>query len=72
MADAASRANERLSIVETDAMVLSIVSDLNNIVEAIEDQGDRAFFGSTNDADRLKEIARMLDDWRFERGSVSA
>jgi hypothetical protein len=49
----------------TDAMLLPIVSDLNNMVEAIEEEGDRAYFGSTNDADRLKEIAAALDDWRF-------
>jgi hypothetical protein len=48
------------------AWLLPIVSDLNNIVEAIEDEGDRSLFGSTNDADRLKEIAQRLDDWRFE------
>lgn len=48
--------------------LLPIVSDLNNIVEAIEEEGDRSLFGSTNDADRLKEIAQRLDDWRFERG----
>jgi hypothetical protein len=35
------------------------------MVEAIEEEGDRAYFGSTNDADRLKEIAAALDDWRF-------
>lgn len=38
-----------------------IIPDLNNIVRAIEDEGDRCYFGSTNDADRLREIANWLN-----------
>jgi hypothetical protein len=53
-------------------MLLPIVSDLNNIVEAVEDDGDRAWFGSTNDADRLKEIAEALDNWRFEQSEQAS
>jgi hypothetical protein len=51
----------------SDDWLLPIVSDLNNITREIEDEGDRAYLGSTNDADRLKEIAETLDNWRFER-----
>lgn len=38
-----------------------IIPDLNNIVRAIEDEGDRCYLSSTNDADRLREIANWLD-----------
>lgn len=47
-----------------------IRSDLNNIVRALEDEGDRIYLGSTNDADELRQIARAFEDWllRHERG----
>lgn len=35
---------------------------LQIICADIEDEGDRAYFGSTNQADRLKEIAQGLED----------
>jgi len=62
--------NERTIVAERDelrALLLSIVSELNNIASEIVDEGDRAYFGSTNDADRLKGIAEKLDDWRFDQ-----
>lgn len=37
------------------------LSTLNNIVRALEDEGDRVFLGSTNDADDLREVVKMLD-----------
>lgn len=43
-----------------------IIPDLNNIVRAIEDEGDRCYLGSTNDADRLREIADWLET-KFRR-----
>ncbi len=41
-----------------------IMPDLNNISRAIEDEGDRCYLGSTNDADDLREIAARLDRLR--------
>lgn len=38
-----------------------IIPDLNNIARAIEDEGDRCYLGSTNDADALSRIAEWLD-----------
>ena len=38
------------------------LSDLNNIVRSMEDEGDRVYLGSTNDADELRKIAEMFDD----------
>lgn len=47
-----------------------IRSDLNNIGRAIEDEGDRCYFGSTNDADELRRIADKFERWllRHKRG----
>jgi hypothetical protein len=56
-------------LYQLKALLLPIVSDLNNIAAEIEDEGDRAWLGSTNDADRLKEIAATLDNWRFEEAT---
>lgn len=52
---------ERLSAAATPVLSAEIIPDLNNIVRAIEDEGDRIYLGSTNDADRLREIANWLD-----------
>lgn len=38
------------------------VSHIANIVRAIEDEGDRSYFGSTNDADLLREVSASLDE----------
>jgi len=40
-----------------------IRSDLNNISRAIEDEGDRCYFGSTNDPDELRRVACDFEDW---------
>lgn len=41
-------------------------SNLRNIVDEISDEGDRAYFGSTNDADLLREIAEFVYSAGFE------
>lgn len=50
-----------------EELLAAITSPLLNIADGIEDEGDRAFFASTNDADKLKEIAEQLNAWRFEQ-----
>lgn len=40
---------------------------LVNIKDAVESDDDRAFFGSTNDADEFVEIVNALDDFKFDR-----
>lgn len=57
------------TVFTADELLLSIASTLNNIAADIEDEGDRAYFGSTNDADKLKEIAEQIDQWRFDRAA---
>ena len=46
--------------MKTDAERIKWLLDrshtISNIIDAIEDEGDRAYFGSTNDADELRAI----------------
>jgi hypothetical protein len=42
-----------------------MLSSLRNIVRGLEDEGDRVFFESTNDADDLREIVERLSDWEM-------
>ena len=37
-----------------------------NIHDELEDEGDRIYFGSTNDADDFKDAVRELDGWAWE------
>jgi len=37
------------------------------IADNIDDEGDRYYFGSTNDADQLKDIAEELDGWHWDQ-----
>lgn len=39
---------------------------LVQVHDHIEDEGDRVYFGSTNDADTLKEVWQELDDWNWD------
>jgi len=47
--------------------LLKYCSDLQNIARDIEDEGDRYYFGSTNDADLLKEIVEKIENYGFNR-----
>lgn len=37
------------------------------VADNIDDEGDRYYFGSTNDADQLKDIAEELDGWHWDQ-----
>lgn len=39
---------------------------LLHVVAEMQDEGDRVYFGSTNDADHLKEIAQRMDAMKWE------
>lgn len=43
-------------------MMVRLRDILHNITDTMEDEGDRIYFGSTNDADTLKDIVREFDD----------
>lgn len=46
--------------------MLRLRDTLIHITEDIEDETDRVYFGSTNDAERLKEVTADLDDWHWD------
>ena len=48
-----------------EQLVIRLRDKLEWIVDEIEDEGDRVFFGSTNHADELKTIFRELDDIKW-------
>lgn len=37
-----------------------------NVIEKSEDEGDRVYFGSTNDADMLRDLGRKYHEWRVD------
>lgn len=39
---------------------------LQEVVDHIQDEGDRAFFGSTNHADWLRDLVSDMDGWSFD------
>lgn len=43
---------------------------VHDIASNIEDEGGRCYFGSTNDADNLRNVATLMDDirWCVEEG----
>lgn len=43
---------------------------LMDLGDRLEDEGDRVFLGSTNDADRLRDYARALDATLFNGGLI--
>ena len=40
---------------------------LSNIRAALEDEGDRVYFGSTNDADELRDIIDTVEELEWDR-----
>ena len=48
-------------------LLKSARDDLTLIAGDIENEGDRCYFGSTNDADDFREAVEALDDWDTER-----
>lgn len=55
---AEAKANE----VYASKLMLKFRDTLSNIKDGLEDEGDRIYFGSTNDADELREIIDAVED----------
>ena len=45
--------------------MVKLRDSLININDELEDEGDRVFFGSTNDADDFRAAVKLLDDWAW-------
>lgn len=39
---------------------------IQNMCDHATDEGDRVYFGSTNDLDELRAIAREMEDWKWD------
>lgn len=61
------RDNARAECAWLAKRLINLRGALNNIARGIDDEGDRAYFGSTNDADWLKDIAQDVDAYAFDR-----
>lgn len=46
--------------------MMSLRKALTEVHDNIEDEGDRVYFGSTNDADTLKKVWQDLDAWNWD------
>ena len=58
---------ERAERIARGKMLLRHRIALTLIADEIDDEGDRAYFGSTNDADELREVARELEEFHWDR-----
>jgi len=59
--------NSRANSVSRGKKLLRLRAKLIQISDNIEHEGDRAYFGSTNDADELREIFLWLDGFKWDR-----
>ena len=53
-------------------LLLRLRDRLVLITDGLDDEGDRVYLGSTNDADDLREIMQSLDDVRWDRATRDA
>ncbi len=60
------RDNLKASLTARAKSMLRVRHALAEVHDNIEDEGDRAYFGSTNDADTLKEVWQDLDAWNWD------
>ena len=49
--------------LEAKELLLRLRSTLVNVRAGLTDEGDRVYFGSTNDVDQLKEIIDEIDSY---------
>ncbi|MFV1627977.1 hypothetical protein VWY34_15515 [Phaeobacter sp. JH20_02] len=49
------------------ALSIRFHDQVSNIVDALEDEGDRVYLGSTNDADTLRDIAQTVQAIQWEK-----
>lgn len=48
-------------------LIVKLRRRLSAIVNGLEDEGDRVYFGSTNHADALRKLYRQMDDIDWDR-----
>lgn len=50
-----------------ERLVVRLRNRLEHIVDGMADEGDRVYFGSSNDADDLRQLWREMDALRWDR-----
>ena len=58
--------------IYSSQLMLKFRATLSNIVDGLEDEGDRIYFGSTNAADQLREIAEEIEELDWDRITASS
>jgi hypothetical protein len=61
------RDNARAEVSWLARLLMKTRNSFSFIVSDIEDDGDRAYFGSTNDADTLRDIRNQMETWEQSR-----
>ncbi len=59
--------NVQARLTAMSKTILRLRDVLLLVADNIDDEGDRYYFGSTNDADQLKDIAEELDGWHWDQ-----
>lgn len=59
--------NVQARLTAMSKTILRLRDVLLLVADNIDDEGDRYYFGSTNDADQLKGIAEELDGWHWDQ-----
>lgn len=60
------RKNLQAQLTARAKSMLRLRDALTEVHDNIEDEGDRAYFGSTNDADQLREVWQDLEAWKWD------
>ena len=63
-----ARANE----IYSSQLMRRFRDTLANVRDGLEDEGDRIYFGSTNDADLLREVIDAVEDLEWDRVLASS
>ena len=67
-----SKATSEYGVYTISRDLLKLIQNVGTVIDMVVsdavDEGDRAYFGSTNHLDYLKEIDTILGDWHIERG----
>jgi len=68
MADEIKRLrSDRARSISRGKILIRTRDALISIKDGIEDEVDRSYFGSMNDADLFREVVRELDDFKWDR-----
>jgi hypothetical protein len=59
-------AEVRADAVHMAKLLIKVRNDVNVATDRLVDEGDRVYFGSSNEADRLKDLAEELDSFQWD------